>query len=577
MTKQIQWLQHRHKVLVKLLLAAAVSLSLVTALLTLPPSALAVYTGSGGTLNGDAAADTIIIDVSGGNLRHNRFTAGDANFASDLDWDTTVAGEQTRPNSGSITINAGDGNDVITLGSGASPASALAASFTINGGGQTDTLIIDGTNDGTVRTISVGTSITIGSLTVLLSDISNTENLIVNGTNAGNVTVGDTFNLLQTVNIPITLNGNAGRDSFVFSDGVALTQGIINGGLDRDLLNYAAYTTPVTGTLNSAVVNPMTGAPNTASISDFIGGTNNDIVNGNPQANNMDGGPGNDTLNGGTDGADTLTGGLGNDTLIGDSDVLSNTVETDILNGGDGNDTLSGVGGNDTLNGGIGDDTLNGGTENDTLNGDAGIDTLNGDAGIDTLNGGTENDTLNGGAGIDTLNGGTENDTLNGGTENDSLTGSTGNDTYSFSNSWGNDTVTEAAAGGTADSMNFSAVSAPLTIGISSVSVTDGTNTATHSANEIETVVGGSANDTFNVEPSALASHALSINGGPQTTGDVLNFNTTGTTITPTDPNPPSGTITPAGGQTLTYADIEDVNAAVITKNTYLPSIRKGS
>jgi Ca2+-binding RTX toxin-like protein len=549
MTKQNQWLQHRHKVLVKLLLAAAASLSLVTALLTIPPSALAVYTGSGGTLNGDNTSETIIIDVSGGLLRHNRATAGDPGFNSDFDWDTTVGGDQTLPNSGIVNINSGGGDDVIILGSATSPASALAATFNINGGSQTvsDTLTIDNNEDTTGRTISVGSS-TITGIGTLVVSYNAVENLVVGG--SGKLaSSADTFNLIQSIGIQVLLKGNQGADNFVFTNGVTLLQGTLDGGLDRDGVSYAAYTTPVTGTLNSTI-NHLTGLKSTASIANFIGGTNDDDVDGNPQDNLMDGRDGNDILSG-LDGADTLIGGLGND-------ILSGGLLTDTLTGDIGNDTLNGDAGIDTLNGGADNDILNGGSENDTLNGDAGIDTLNGNAGIDTLNGGTENDTLNGG------------------TENDSLTGGTGDDTYSFSNSWGNDTVTEAAAGGTADSMNFSAVTVPLDITISSVNVTDGLNVATHSGNEIETVVSGSGNDTFDVSPSALASHDISINGGPHPTGDVLNFNALGVEITPTTPTPPSGTITPSGGQTLSYTNFEEVNI-VDEVNVFLPIIVKGS
>ena len=63
------------------------------------------------------------------------------------------------------------------------------------------------------------------------------------------------------------------------------------------------------------------------------------------------------------------------------------------MNGGNGADTLNGGGGNDTLEGGNGADRLNGGGGNDTLEGGSGADVLDGGGGRDRLEGGTGNDT----------------------------------------------------------------------------------------------------------------------------------------------------------------------------------------
>ena len=67
------------------------------------------------------------------------------------------------------------------------------------------------------------------------------------------------------------------------------------------------------------------------------------------------------------------------------------------------------------LDGGAGNDTLDGGNGSDVLDGNAGNDRLLGGNGTDTLNGGPGNDTLDGGNGPDTLNGGPGNDLLIGG------------------------------------------------------------------------------------------------------------------------------------------------------------------
>ena len=119
--------------------------------------------------------------------------------------------------------------------------------------------------------------------------------------------------------------------------------------------------------------------------------------------------------------------------------------------------------------GGNGDDTLNGSSQGDLLEGDAGDDTISGLAGDDTLRGGKGTDTLAGG---------------------------TGDDTYSFFDVFGNDTIIENPGEGD-DTMDFSAVLAKLQIHLGSVTVTDGTSTATHAGDDIEQVIGGQADDEF--------------------------------------------------------------------------------
>jgi Ca2+-binding RTX toxin-like protein len=89
-------------------------------------------------------------------------------------------------------------------------------------------------------------------------------------------------------------------------------------------------------------------------------------------------------------------------------------------------------------------DTIDGTDETkfgDHLYGAAGNDTLNGLAGADWLEGQTGNDSLQGGDGRDTLLGGVGNDSLEGGKDDDALYGGAGDDAYTFSGSWGSDTV----------------------------------------------------------------------------------------------------------------------------------------
>ena len=129
-------------------------------------------------------------------------------------------------------------------------------------------------------------------------------------------------------------------------------------------------------------------------IENAIGGAGNDQLLGNGVANVLEGGPGNDVLNGKT-GSDTasyrsaasgvtvslaLTG--AQDTLGAGRDTLQNMEH---LTGSAFGDGLTGNGSANRLGGGKGADTLAGGGGNDTLIGGAGKDKLTGGSGLDVF------------------------------------------------------------------------------------------------------------------------------------------------------------------------------------------------
>jgi Ca2+-binding RTX toxin-like protein len=159
----------------------------------------------------------------------------------------------------------------------------------------------------------------------------------------------------------------------------------------------------------------------------------------------VDGGPGANTIAGGTavtavftgtvgddlilvarDGADmvgmvngvetrfTGAGAVRVDALAGDDLVLLSGLTVDAtVDAGDGNDTVSGsnVAAADlVLLGGAGNDVLIGGAGDDRLEGGAGNDVLAGGPGADQLLGGEGDDRLDGGPGTDSLDGGTGDD-----------------------------------------------------------------------------------------------------------------------------------------------------------------------
>ncbi len=122
-------------------------------------------------------------------------------------------------------------------------------------------------------------------------------------------------------------------------------------------------------------------------------------------------------------------------------DTLSNTTVAQRINGISLNAAANRVAfGSDQA------DPLNG-TDNaigDRLYGGAGNDALDGKGGNDYLEGNSGNDDLRGGEGQDTLLGGTDNDTLDGGAGVDILKGGQGTDTYTFTSSFGKDTILDS-------------------------------------------------------------------------------------------------------------------------------------
>lgn len=208
--------------------------------------------------------------------------------------------------------------------------------------------------------------------------------------------------------------------------------------------------------------------------SDYVdGGAGNDTINGAQGADTLIGGTGDDqvyglggddVIKGGSDqdwvhgdgfdlpgvisycpqelaGADVIDLGAGNDVGFGDGG-------NDVLFGGNGDDDLWGDGtltnvakqyqGQDFLVGGIGNDTLTGGGNDDVLYGGGDNDVLYGDdidaqstlTGDDDLHGDDGNDMLFGRGGNDQLDGGIGNDKLSGGDGDDTLVGGLGLDAF---------------------------------------------------------------------------------------------------------------------------------------------------
>lgn len=263
------------------------------------------------------------------------------------------------------------------------------------------------------------------------------------------------------------------------------------------------------------------------------GGDGNDILDGRPSQymQEIDGGAGDDTIYMnpntlaivyGGDGNDTIYsayethGGAGDDTIVVQVGFYGGSIHGD-----DGNDTITASDVGNTIYGDAGNDLIYSGAGNDTLDGGDGVDTLSytkatagvavslgttaaqntGGAGTDTV---TNFENLIGSAYADTLTGDGGNNVIDGGAGDDHLDGGAGIDTLSYASATSGVTVSLAVAtpqntggAGTDTIANFenltgSAYADTLT-GNNGDNVIDGGAGADH-------MIGGIGNDTYYVD-----------------------------------------------------------------------------
>jgi FG-GAP-like repeat len=343
------------------------------------------------------------------------------------------------------TINTGNGDDTVNVGSPGNPLDPIQGALTISGQ--------DGSNT--------------------LAGPSSANNWAITGRNSGTLDTAAFRNFQNLV-------GGDTSDVFQFSDAAGVA-GTINGGTGTAALDYSLYTTGVN-------VNLMTGtASGTGGISnilDVAGSPANDAITGDNTNNVILGNGGRDVLQGGGSGNHTfildatqasgtsVTGGSGIDTLVG-ANVANTWALTGInagnvdgihfraianLRGGTGLDVFrfSRAGALASIDGGgapanQGDwldyssfrtpvtvnlakgtatnvtgragsvsniQNVRGGNARNTLTGNAQGNILVGGSGADVLVGGSGRSVLIGGGGSDAISGGSGDDILIGGTTN---------------------------------------------------------------------------------------------------------------------------------------------------------------
>ncbi len=398
----------------KQIIATALSLAMASAAQAQSSVIVAHWDDGVLQIDGSAAADVIRVGQ-----RNNLIMVNDGEVA-------ISGGVATTFNTTSIRVDAGDGNDRVSLNefNGALPKAVLL------GGSGNDLLIGGSGND------------------VLLGEegrdiiISNQGNDFVEG--------GPGMDLL------IWNNGD-GSDVFDGGAGEDLLQ--INGSdADEQIDVSAAAAGQSRVRLQRADLGLYTLDIGSVEQLHIDGGAGNDRIDAKQAGPNvaltLDGNAGNDELAGG-DGADVLRGGAGNDTILGNrgNDVVlgENGNDLIVVNEGDGSDLIEGGEGVDVVrvsgsstagdsfridpNGervrfrrtNLGLFTLDIGTvENLDVNGQGGSDVIVGSVGLNglislDLDGGEGNDLLIGGDDIDFLDGGNGEDRCDGGGGRDQL------------------------------------------------------------------------------------------------------------------------------------------------------------
>ena len=439
-------------------------------------------------------------------------------------------------------INGGDGNDLLLGGAGAD---------NLNGGNGTDT--VSYTNALSAIAVTINGTGTLGDANG--DTLTGIENLI--GSAFDDVITGDGANN--------TIDGGTGND-------------VINAAGGVDTISYLAAAAAVTVNLSSAGVN-ATGGAGSDTLTNFeniIGSNLDDILTGDGAANIIEGGLGNDTLDG-AGGIDTVSyenassgvsvnisgaavSGIAANASSGPAgdDLLGNFEN---ITGSAFNDTLIGNGGANTIDGGLGDDVLIGGAGADAIVGGAGIDTASyvnatsavratlggaalthlGDAlgdsysGIENLTGSIFDDILYGDSGNNLIIGGAGNDDLRGFDGNDIIDATQGLD-QTFGGNGDDITIVSATSIGAAaqyrgEGNNSTAFNGGDTLKLTGLVA--GSYSLTALANETDNMeildIRDAINTSLNIASLDVRNFVDGGNGSniwvKANTGDVFNFN----------------------------------------------------
>ncbi|HEY9219438.1 MAG TPA: calcium-binding protein [Phenylobacterium sp.] len=247
------------------------------------------------------------------------------------------------------------------------------------GGGGAQTLVNNGSVEGTVRMIGAG-SVYDGRNGVALGMITgsnNGGNTFLGGVGAESMTGGFSNDTIYGADGDDFIDGGGGADR-------------LEGGAGVNTLSFVSLTSGVLVDVATGTAGAGAGADTFSGFSRILGSTRNDTIVGSGGYDYLRGAEGNDSIEGAA-GFDDLHGNMGDDTVRGGGgpDWVVGGQNNDMLYGDDDADYVVANLGSDTCYGGEGGDTLLGGQAEDLLFGEAGDDWLSGDRGADTISGGT--------------------------------------------------------------------------------------------------------------------------------------------------------------------------------------------
>ena len=330
------------------------------------------------TTNGPVVFNTVNIDgtsVDGGILRVGGIDGvlGSDAFANISGANTFVgtAGNDIVQveGTGTISVNAGDGNDLLVGAGGADMLNGQGGDDSLTGGGGMDSLFGGAGSD----SFTFATAVDLANAAIVDGG-TQTDTLIVGSAGAG-VTLVDTdfANVLSVENLVLTGGNNTvtlGAEA-LGAAAAGITSVVFESGDDLLTLTQAAVLSVSGGSGSDTVVG--SGLNDTLFLSGVEVVLTNDgadiITFTDAAAATVDGGAGTDAVLLGNfvnaltaTGVETITGGSDRDTIVVTGLAASS------ISGGLGNDIILGGGGNDTISAGEGKDFVNGGAGKDMIN-----------------------------------------------------------------------------------------------------------------------------------------------------------------------------------------------------------------
>jgi Ca2+-binding RTX toxin-like protein len=416
-------------------------------------------TGGADTVDGGAGVDRLVVDYSAGagaNIVTATSFSGNGNTINYSNFEhytvlTGIAADTITLAGGDNYIDAGEGGNIITSGSGANTVITGSAPDTItlgdgdnnvSSGAGSDILSIGNGNN----TVDAGDGINI--VTVGPAGIG--DNYIIAGDGADSITVGSGNNYVDAgggINIVIVGTTGFGNNTVIAGDGadtmsIGMGNNFVDGGDGANIIAVGA-----TGSGNNTILTGI-GADTITT------GSGDNFICAGEGANIVTAGSGNNfIMTGGA--ADTIAASGGNNVIEagGGANIITTTTGNDIIEVGDaadviatgtGNDIIKDLGGAGSIAAGAGHDriimdfsaeigplsnTLTGagpdyggtfaattfsGVEEFHITGGSGADSFVTGSGADVLEGGAGNDTLSSGGGSDVIYGGVG-DTVDGG------------------------------------------------------------------------------------------------------------------------------------------------------------------